>query len=385
MMLIQFISQFPPYRGGLWEIAKEISVRAAKSDIQVINCISSAEQDKKGIADADRILFQNQYIGYRKDGYKVLIIPSFDIIYNFPCPKFRTREFFLIMSYLSSCIGKEKPVVQTHTRFFLWSLRGGLYAKWKWYKRYHVEHGSDYAKLNTRWKTWIARIRDEMLGRWILNTAHGVAISARVQQFVSKFTKHKTELIHNGIDFVPYSKINNDSIIKIGFVGRLVKLKGVHHLLQVFALLSKYHSNIVLEVVWWWDEEDNLKQLASQLDLVDVVFFGSKDRQRIAKEFLPHIDIFVNPSYMEWFPTSVLEALLSECIVVATDVGGTAEITDKNDLILIKPGDEKDLMRGLEKAISDYSSLSWLSKEYILTNFSRKGQIEKYKEYRMSF
>jgi hypothetical protein len=49
---------------------------------------------------------------------------------------------------------------------------------------------------------------------------------------------------------------------------------------------------------------------------------------------------------------------------------------------LVKPGDEKDLMRGLEKAISDYSLLSWLSKEYILTNFGRKGQIEKYGEVR---
>ncbi len=382
MILIQFISQFPPFRGGLWEIAKEISVRAAKSGTQVINCISSAKQDKNSIIDVDRILFQNQYIGYRKDGYQVLIIPSFDIIYNFPCPKFRTREFFLIMSYLSSCIGKEKPVVQTHTRFFLWSLRGGLYAKWKWFKRFHVEHGSDYAKLNTRWKTGIARIRDEVLGRWILNSAHIITISTRVQQFVSKFTKHRTELIHNGIDFVPYPKINNDSIIRIGFVGRLVKLKGVHHLLQVFALLRQRHSNIELEIVWWWDEEDSLKQFASQLSLSDIVFYGSRDRNWIAEQFLPHIDIFVNPSYMEWFPTSVLEALLSECVVVATDVGGTAEISKDSDLILVKPGDEKDLMRGLEKAISDYSLLSWLSKEYILTNFGRKGQIEKYGEVR---
>jgi glycosyltransferase involved in cell wall biosynthesis len=44
--------------------------------------------------------------------------------------------------------------------------------------------------------------------------------------------------------------------------------------------------------------------------------------------------------------------------VVATDVGGTAEISKDSDLILVKPGDEKDLMRGLEKAISDYSLLS---------------------------
>lgn len=91
---------------------------------------------------------------------------------------------------------------------------------------------------------------------------------------------------------------------------------------------------------------------------MDVVFHGSRDRAWIAEKFLPRIDIFVNPSYMEGFPTSVLEALLSECVVVATDVGGTAEISKKNDLILVKPGDEVDLMKGLELALSDYTSLS---------------------------
>ena len=54
-------------------------------------------------------------------------------------------------------------------------------------------------------------------------------------------------------------------------------------------------------------------------------------------DFLPHIDVFVNPSLQEGLPTTVIEALFAQCITVATDVGGTKEITDREDFIVVEP------------------------------------------------
>ena len=39
-------------------------------------------------------------------------------------------------------------------------------------------------------------------------------------------------------------------------------------------------------------------------------------------------DIFINPSYSEGLPTSILEAGLMKCAIIATPVGGTVEIID---------------------------------------------------------
>jgi len=43
--------------------------------------------------------------------------------------------------------------------------------------------------------------------------------------------------------------------------------------------------------------------------------------------------IFINPSYTEGLPTTVLEALGNNLFIVATDVGGTREILPMEDLI----------------------------------------------------
>lgn len=83
-----------------------------------------------------------------------------------------------------------------------------------------------------------------------------------------------------------------------------------------------------------------LEKLTHHFHLSDrITFVGSDDRANR----LPKFDIFVNPSYQEGLPTTVIEALLAHCVVVATDVGGTKEISDKQDLILVKPGDVKSL------------------------------------------
>ena len=380
--LIQFISHFPPSRGGLGEIAKEIAFYATQVlDYKVYNLVSSADQYIHAVTSENIIYFENQIVGYRKDGYEVLIIPSFDIIYNFPCPKFWNKKYRVIMKYLQEKVKNTNPIVQTHTRFFLRSLRGGVYSLRHDYTWTHVEHGSDYVKLNTWRKTWCARIWDEIFGRRILHKSRIIAISKRVQKFISHFTKHPSTLIYNAIDFKFSDKLSLPEIITIGFVGRLVKLKGVDILVDVFAKLKKKYHNLNLYIVGGGNEENNLHQQVKNLGITEsVTFYGSRDREWIGSDFLPTVDIFVNPSFMEGFPTSVLEALLSECVTVATDVGGTAEISSYEDLILVKPWDKKDILRGLEFAIQNYSSLRWKSKQYIIDTFDWKIQIGKYEQ-----
>lgn len=67
------------------------------------------------------------------------------------------------------------------------------------------------------------------------------------------------------------------------------------------------------------------------------------------------VDIFINPSYSEGLPTTVLEAGLMKCAVVATDVGGTSEIIeDEKEGLLCKP-EFLDITKKLEIVIKDKS------------------------------
>jgi len=48
---------------------------------------------------------------------------------------------------------------------------------------------------------------------------------------------------------------------------------------------------------------------------------------------------------------------VAKCVVVATDVGGTKEISDLDDLILVKAGESVSLENGLNLAIKNYEKL----------------------------
>ena len=60
-------------------------------------------------------------------------------------------------------------------------------------------------------------------------------------------------------------------------------------------------------------------------------------------------DIFIHPSsFAEGMPTSILEAGLMKCAIVATPAGGTAEVIDKKELGIICDATKESIKKGLE-------------------------------------
>jgi len=72
-----------------------------------------------------------------------------------------------------------------------------------------------------------------------------------------------------------------------------------------------------------------------------------------------------------------VEALLAKCIVVATDIGGTREISNQGDLILCRSGDIEDLREKLEMAFNSLKK-NGLSYERVQEKFGVKKTIQQY-------
>jgi glycosyltransferase involved in cell wall biosynthesis len=72
---------------------------------------------------------------------------------------------------------------------------------------------------------------------------------------------------------------------------------------------------------------------------------------------------------------------MSGCVVVATDVGGTTEISDKDDLILIPSGNIDALHTALLDAIKDYDILHDLSRASVTKYFDWQERIKPYYSY----
>ena len=300
-----------------------------------------------------------------------LFIPSFDLIHNFPVPKIWTREFWQQFRIIK----KYKPdVIITHTRFFVQSMIWGMIAKRLWSKRIHIEHWSGFVTGYPWYIKIAAWLFDRTIGLWIFRQCDQiVTISQMHKDFIKKFTSKSPIVIYNPIDYKPKKRIKN-TIPHIGFIGRLVPLKWVDLLLQALAKIRKQQRTCT--IMGTGSEEKRLQQLTKDLDITHrITFVWADDRLNRLHKF----DIFVNPSYQEWVPTAIIEALMAKCIVVATDVGGTKEISKEEDLILVEKGNAESIVQWLLLAF-DRTVSSGKSYSRVMEKFGVEQSIEKYKK-----
>lgn len=132
----------------------------------------------------------------------------------------------------------------------------------------------------------------------------------------------------------------------IGAVGRLEREKRYDLLIEAVARVHREQPDVRLVVVGSGSQEVTLRSLAVTLGLGDVCSFAGQ-RERIADAYHA-FDLFVQSSDTEGTPNAVLEAMALEVPIVATAVGGTADlVTDGRDALLVPRRDVAALARAM--------------------------------------
>ncbi len=182
---------------------------------------------------------------------KVLRYPAFELVSNWPVPKFWTVKFWKMYSKLYK---EDFDITMTRTRFFTNSFLGLFFSKFRFKqtKLIHVEHGSEFVKLESKFKSFLAYTYDMIFGRLIfLMSDKTIAISKTVQDFIYQNflneKKHEVQIIKRGVDFEIYKKTKADLNLKkkfkdkiiMGFVGRLYKWKGVENSIDAYKRLDE--------------------------------------------------------------------------------------------------------------------------------------------------
>ena len=97
-------------------------------------------------------------------------------------------------------------------------------------------------------------------------------------------------------------------------------------------------------------------------------------------QFMPHLDLFVQSSHTEGLPNVLLEALAAGVPVVATDVGGTAELLDRGRYgTLVPRGDTRQLASAVIEQISQpnvFAQRSAAGREWIAEHFTFDRQAD---------
>jgi glycosyltransferase involved in cell wall biosynthesis len=137
------------------------------------------------------------------------------------------------------------------------------------------------------------------------------------------------------------------------YVGNLLKTKGCYDLLESFAQLRQQRLEAML--VYVGSGSAGLAYMQARADALGirdaVQWVGTQPHEQVSL-WMGAADVVVLPSYNEGVPNVLLEAMACGRPIVATRVGGIAEVVPEFAGLLVTPGDIPALTVALHTALT---------------------------------
>lgn len=290
----------------------------ALNQIYDVTVISSPSNQLKDIADRERVKYRG--IEIKRD-----ISITNDII-SF------IKLLFLLLA--------QKPYI-IHCNTPKASLLGLLAGKMTGVpKRIYYIHGLRYEGTFGKKRT-ILKFLEKVS---CLCATNIIAVGHGVKKIVeNELTDKKVDIIHNGsangmfIHEFTSAKYDVQKIRKeleiddedfvFGFVGRIVRDKGINELVHAFNNMQNNKAKLLL-VGFYENDLDPIAENTKRIieDNNNIISLGY---QQDVKKYLSITDLFVSPSYREGFGLSLMEANLMGVPTIATKITGYSEIVEE--------------------------------------------------------
>jgi glycosyltransferase involved in cell wall biosynthesis len=166
----------------------------------------------------------------------------------------------------------------------------------------------------------------------------------------------KIGIVQHFIEWEQPAKTKNSCNKKdILYVGRLSIEKGIEYLIQAMPKIKEEHPEVKLHIVGEGNVEQNLKDLATKLEIEDkVIFHGYLPHENLATMYRKS-SVFILPSVCkENAPNAIIEAMSQRTPVITTNIGGQAELVENGvNGLLVKSGDAGDLAEKICNILSN--------------------------------
>ena len=136
------------------------------------------------------------------------------------------------------------------------------------------------------------------------------------------------------------------------YVGRFVEAKGLNELLIAFSLMAASDASLRLALIGDGVMKSELVKTIESKGLKEKIHLPGNLAPAEVASWIGASDLLTLPSWSEGYPNVVVECIACGRPVVATDVGGTKEILNPENGILVRPRDVKSLQEGLTEALS---------------------------------
>ncbi len=334
MRILMLNNEYPPLGGGGSNACKYILKEFAKKDIEVDVVTSSSSNT-----------FETEKIGDTVSIYKLPInkkdihywTQGEIIAYSWKANKYikklmEEKEYDVCHAFFGIPCGAIAYLLRKKIPYIV-SLRG-----------------SDVPGFNDRFGFQYVFLKPII--RTIWKRAGAVVANSKGLKELALLTSPDQEIsvIYNGIDVSEFkpdlNRTNDGNGLRIVCVSRLIERKGIKYLIEAIGKLK--NKNIKLVLVGEGNQEEELKKLAQDLGISDIVDFkGYISHDNIA-DIYRNSDVFILPSLNEGMSNALLEGMASGLTVIVTDTGGTVELLDGNGII-IPMGDSDAIVEAIRR------------------------------------
>jgi len=349
MKLLQIVPYFIPYQGGqeryIYNLSKYLVRMGHEVDVVTSNYPDSKEEEVI-------------------DGIHVRRLPAIERLMRNPL----TPGFLRLGSSMD-----EYDIIHTHNEHSSAAMAAAYYRM-----RYSVPmvltcHGQltfgDWAKDRAE------RIYSRSIGKILLSRCDRVVVNSEDDHdyilSLKSVDPYRIVVLHNAIDPAFFDQFPrgsapplSESDVKILYVGRLIKRKGLEWLIKALAEVVKTCPRAEISCTLVGGGEDALffRTMVQDLDMGDCVHFAGSVADQELVSFYQRSNLFILPSLSEVCPTVALEAMYFGIPVISTNIPGIKDHF-ADVAVLVPPRNEHALARAIMDLIEDPDRAAKLGKD----------------------
>ena len=206
--------------------------------------------------------------------------------------------------------------------------------------------------------------------RWTLALPDVVVVLAQceLEAYRAFVPAQQVVVLPNGIDCTPFAAVPTvrsapDQPLKLVYIGRVAREKGLYEALQGLSLARELGVDARLVIGGSGAEEARLRRYAQALGIAARVTFAGAVFGEDKVKLLAGADVMLLPSYSEGLPYALLEGMAAGIPVIATPVGAIPDVVAQGTHgYLVPPRDARAIAEALALLAADRERLSWMSR-----------------------
>jgi glycosyltransferase involved in cell wall biosynthesis len=240
-----------------------------------------------------------------------------------------------------------------------WGILGAAAAMLRYFHRRPVVvmiHGTDLSSKNKMITS---------VTKWAIKKCDAVIVNCTENYEISKKLRNGTKnlyYINNGVTYPSDAQLEDyrrknskqNNIINILSAGRFIPERRYDLVLKAFADVHSRSENAFLTLLGDGPEYQNLKNLATELNISSNVNFTGKVPHEKVFDYLASADIYISATTVETHGSSIAESASFGLPIVVTRVGFPAElVVDGQGGFVVEPNNQGALADALEKLVTN--------------------------------